>query len=91
MIATRTRVYTRGMERSWGKTTDIPLEPPEPGGEWELPHWTELVFPNELGELHHGSEGARMPDAVVVRLSGRPVALADAFHKTLDSQYCYLP
>lgn len=77
------------MDGSWGKTTDLALEPPEPGGEWELPHWSELVFPNEQGETHHGSGGARMPDAVVVRLAGRPVALADVFHQTLDNQYCH--
>jgi hypothetical protein len=73
------------MAQSWGKTTDIPLEPPD----WELPDWSDLVFPNEQGEVHHGSSGTRMPDAVVVRLEGRPVALADAFHHTLENQYCY--
>ncbi len=73
---------------SWGKTTDIPLEPPEPGGAWALPHWDELVFPDERGEIHHGSDGARVPDAVVVRLEGRPVALADAYHQTLENLYC---
>jgi hypothetical protein len=78
-------------DASWGKTTDLALEPPGPddGGEWQLPSWVEVVFPNEQGEIHHGSRGARLPDAVVVRLEGRPVALADAYTHTLDNQYCW--
>jgi len=78
-----------GEAGGWGKTTDLALEPPSDGDEWELPSWTDVVFPNEQGELHHGSRGARMPDAVVVRLEGRPVALADAHAHTLENQYCY--
>lgn len=78
-------------DAGWGKTTDLALEPPGPdsGGEWDLPSWVEVVFPNEQGETHHGSRGARMPDAVVVRFEGRPVALADAYPHTLDNQYCW--
>ena len=78
-------------ETSWGRTTDFAVEPPpaDGDGEWELPYWSEVVFPNEQGELHHGSRGARMPDAVVVRLEGRPVALADAIAVTLENQYCW--
>ena len=75
----------------WGRTTDLALEPPTPGGDgaWDMPHWTEVVFAAEDGEFHHGSRGARMPDAVVVRLEGRPIALADAHPFTLENQYCW--
>ncbi|HEY8144038.1 MAG TPA: ankyrin repeat domain-containing protein [Kofleriaceae bacterium] len=80
-----------GAAASWGKTTDLALEPPgaDDGGEWDLPYWIDVVFPNAQGEIHHGSTGALMPDAVVVRLEGRPVALADAYPLTLENQYCW--
>jgi hypothetical protein len=80
-----------GAAEGWGRTTDLALEPPAPDGDgtWELPHWSDVVFANEQGELHHGSSGARMPDAVVVRLEGRPIALADAYPFSLENQYCW--
>lgn len=76
---------------SWGKTTDFALEPPAPGsdGGWSRPDWTDVVFPDQQGELRHGSTGSRLPDAVVVRLEGKPVAIADAYHHTLENQYCW--
>ncbi|MCB9703862.1 MAG: hypothetical protein H6711_18340 [Myxococcales bacterium] len=76
-----------------GVTTILELIPPsldeEGGDEWEVPWWRSLVLPNDEGELHHGSRGARMPDTVVVEVGGREVALADIFAHTLENQYCY--
>lgn len=70
-------------------TKNLDLARPGDGDAWEVPHWVHLVLPNEDGELHHGSRGARMPDTIVVRLDGEPVALADIFSHVLDNQYCY--
>ncbi|XYI04328.1 ankyrin repeat domain-containing protein [Sorangium sp. So ce1128] len=72
-----------------GTTTDLDLTPPDDDGEWEVPYWSRLVFPNEDGKIHHGSRGARLPDTVVVRVAGEEVALADIFAHTLDNQYCW--
>lgn len=58
-------------------------------GDLELPWWGTIVLPNADGELHHGSRGATMPDAVLVRLDGRAIALADVFAHVLDNQYCW--
>ena len=84
---------------AWGTTRDfnITVEVPE----WDpddlsdlstldiTAYWRGLVFPNERGEIRHGTSGGTMPDTVVVRLNDRVVALADAFAHTLENQYCY--
>ncbi|MBL9099421.1 MAG: ankyrin repeat domain-containing protein [Myxococcales bacterium] len=72
-----------------GTTSHFDLEPPEQGDAWSIPSWHALVFPNDDGELHHGSRGANLPDTVVVRLHDREVALADIFADTIENQYCW--
>lgn len=76
---------------NWGETRDFYVAPagPEDSGDLALPDWYDVVFRNVAGELHHGSEGCRLPDTVVIRFEGRAVALADAFSLLLDNQYCW--
>ena len=53
----------------WGRVRVFEVQPPGPEdeGEWSLPWWRSLVFPNAGGEIHHGSRGATLPDTLVVR------------------------
>jgi hypothetical protein len=78
-----------GQERPLGEVTYLDVAPPgDHDEEWEVTWWRSIVFPNVEGEIHHGSRGARMPDAVIVRTDGAEVALADAYAHVLDNQYC---
>jgi hypothetical protein len=79
-------------DASWGTTKIFQITPADPdaGTEPEVDaYWSALVFPNERGEIHHGSSGGVMADTIVVQLGEQIVALADAFAHTLDNQYCY--
>lgn len=79
-------------DAAWGKTREFQIAPPgdDEGTELEvLSSWYSVVFPNDSGEIHHGSRGATMPDTVVVTLGDEAVALADAFAHTIDNEYCY--
>jgi hypothetical protein len=78
------------IDPSWGTTTTLEVSPPGPDDDqWQLSSWREIVFPNEAGQLRHGSTGSILPDTVIVRHAGVPVALADPYAHTLDNQYCY--
>lgn len=78
------------IDPSWGTTTTLEVSPPRPDeDQWRLSSWYEIVFPNEVGELRHGSSGSILPDTVIVQHAGVPVALADPYAYTLDNQYCY--
>ena len=58
-------------DASWGKTTDLALEPPGPesGGEWDLPSRVDVVFPNAQVESG-GKPGLDLrPDSVSPRSS----------------------
>lgn len=77
---------------SWGTTKVLQITPADPdeGSELEVAtHWSDLVFPNERGEIRHGTSGGTMADTIVVRHDEQIVALADAFAHTLENQYCY--
>ncbi len=79
-------------DASWGTTKILQITPADPdaGSELEVTtYWTNLVFPNERGEIRHGTSGGIMADTIVVHLGEQIVALADAFAHTLENQYCY--
>jgi len=77
-------------DASWGTTQFFQITPEDDDSDLEIAsHWSELVFPNERGEIHHGTSGGTMADTIVVRVGEQIIALADAFAHSLDNQYCY--
>lgn len=57
---------------------DVPSPPRDADGDWIGTHWHDIV-----GTWYHGSTAVPLPDTVIVRHAGEPVATADAFHAGL--------
>lgn len=67
----------------------ITLSLPWPDVAWALPDWRELVLPNDDGELHHGTEGCKPADGILIQIETIAVAVADCRHIGLDNLGAY--
>lgn len=73
---------------AWGRVKVATLLEPTAADPWRIEEdWRELVFPNDEGKFHHGSQGATMADAIAIVRDGRVLATAEADQLVLSNQY----